>query len=174
MSAPQPPIFYRRLKLHYEVANDCGPVVTLTSPENVADFCTALTRDPQEVMLWIGLDSRKHVIAVQEVFRGTVDSCSVHPRDVFRSALVLASTVAGVILVHNHPSGCCDPSDEDLEFFDTVTEAGELLKIPVIDCLVIARDGAWSRAEDGRIKRPEGYNKELIEPATIASSGWSE
>lgn len=164
------PIEYRRLSLRCDLI-DKSPAVVLDRPERVAAFCSHLLRHPQEVFFWIGLDCRKQVVATQELFIGSVDCCIAHPREVFRNAFVVSPTVAGIILVHNHPSGVCEPSKEDLRFFEDVSEAGKLLRVPVIDCLVVAEDGAWSR-EAGTIVRPAAYMSEL--PHEEEGPWWAE
>lgn len=152
-------INYRRFQITTRISESNTRVV-LDKPEHVAAFAHPLQVSPQEIMLWIAVDCRKNVVAVQDLFRGTVDSCMVHPREVFRDALRLAPTVCGIFLVHNHPSGSCEPSKEDIVFYDKVTAAGKLLQIPVIDCLIVSEDGAWSR-EAGKIDRPKSYTDEL-------------
>jgi len=169
MTPPFPhPLGYRRLRVSCDVIRDDQPSIVLDRPETVAAFCEPLLRSPQEIVLWIGVDCRKAVQAVDELFRGTADRCQVHPRDVFAAALAASPTVSGVILVHNHPSGNCEPSDDDVAFFDRVSEAGELLCIPVLDCFVVAREGWWSR-HAGAVTRPESYRRRLVE-APAASS----
>lgn len=157
------PLRYRRLAVRCEVL-DRAPPVSLTRPEEVAAFCHELLDSPQEVFVWIGLDVRKHVVAVSELFRGTIDACTVHPREIFRSALVLAPTVGGIVVVHNHPSGVSEPSDEDVALFERLAEAGELLRIPLIDALVVAQDGWWSREVGGCVRaRGSGHARDLDE-----------
>lgn len=164
MKLPLPnPLSYRRLDVSMRVCDD-SPPVALSKPECVAAFAHGLLDCPQEVMLWIGVDCRKHVVAVSELFRGTADACLVHPRDVFRNALVMAPTVAGVFLVHNHPSGSIEPSSEDLRFYEQVTAAGQLLRVPVVDCLVVAEEGFWSK-EIGRVERSVNYAAMLPDPS---------
>lgn len=161
-------INYRRFEITTRIIESRKRIV-LDKPELAAAFAHPLQESPQEIMLWIAVDCRKNVVAVQDLFRGTVDSCLVHPRDVFRNALRLAPTVCGVFLVHNHPSGCCEPSQDDIIFYDKVTAAGKLLQIPVIDCLIVSEDGAWSR-EVGKIERPQSYIDEL---KSSAPDAWS-
>lgn len=152
-------LIYRRFHLSTRI-NESRKRVVLTKPEHVAAFAYPLQESAQEIMLWIAVDCQRNVVAVQDLFRGTVDSCIVHPREVFRNALLLAPTVCGVFLVHNHPSGSCEPSREDIKFYDRVSAAGSLLNIPVIDCLIVSEDGAWSR-EAGKISRPASYLQTL-------------
>jgi DNA repair protein RadC len=89
----------------------------------------------QEVFLALGLDIRNRLLDVVEVARGSVASVEVHPREVFRPMVRMAA--AGVVLVHNHPSGDPTPSFEDLELTRRMHAVGELLGIPVVDHVVV-------------------------------------
>jgi DNA repair protein RadC len=99
----------------------------------------------QEVFWVIAINIRNEVIDVVEVARGTVSGVEVHPREVFRAAIRIAA--AGVVLVHNHPSGDPTPSAEDVELTRRLRAAGELTGIPVLDHVVIASRGFRSIAE---------------------------
>jgi DNA repair protein RadC len=148
------PLGYRRLVVSCRVINPGGPTCQLRSPKDAALFCRGLISEGQEVFVAILLDVRKHVIAYQEVFRGTADMCLADPRDIFRAALVIAPTICGLLLVHNHPSGDCSPSDEDVRFADRITDAGALLNIPIIDVMIVAEEGYWSREQGGTSRWP--------------------
>jgi DNA repair protein RadC len=161
------PLEYRRLRLRAEIMDRDGPQAALTRPEAVASFCAPLLDSPQEVFFWLGVDARKRVCAVQELFRGTADSCLVHPREVFMAAVAVPA-VTGVFLVHNHPSGNSNPSDEDLRFFELVSQAGELLQIPVLDCFVLGSEGWWSR-EVGSVRPISGGPAEYVSPVGEAA-----
>jgi len=88
-------------------------------------------------------------------------SVPVSPADVFRCALLMAPTATGMFIVHNHPSGQPDPSDEDRAFFTRVRDLGDALCLPVIDCLIIGERGAWSLEVDGPVRQPAGYERSL-------------
>ena len=81
------------------------------------------------------LDARHHVLAFPEISRGTLSTSLVHPREVFRPAVI--SGAASIIVVHNHPSGDPTPSKEDEVVTRRLARAGEILGIPLIDHLVI-------------------------------------
>lgn len=93
----------------------------------------------QEVFCVIGLDARQCVIEEAEVARGTLDSVSVHPRDVFRPLIRMAAHSG--IVAHNHPSGDPTPSEDDHLLTRRLQEIGDLLGIPILEHVVIARDG---------------------------------
>lgn len=107
---------------------------------------------PQEEFHALLLNTRHRVLREVAVTRGILDASLVHPREVFRLAVVEGA--AGVILVHNHPSGDPTPSPEDRAVTRQLAEAGRALGIPVLDHVIVG-DGAWrSLAEDGGLAVP--------------------
>ncbi len=90
------------------------------------------------------LDARARPIGSECIARGTLTACLVHPREVFAPAL--RRRAAQIVVVHNHPSGDPEPSAEDVELTERLVEAGDLLGIPVVDHLVVARGGHRSLA----------------------------
>ena len=91
------------------------------------------------------LNSRHRVLREVMVTRGTLDASLIHPREVFRSAV--AEGAAGVILVHNHPSGDPTPSAEDRSVTRQLAEAGRAVGIPVLDHVVVGRGSFVSLAD---------------------------
>jgi hypothetical protein len=85
------------------------------------------------------LDSRGRPLGRRQIARGTLTACLVHPREVFAPAI--RARAASVVVVHNHPSGDPTPSAEDLLLTERLREAGELLGIPLVDHIVLGRDG---------------------------------
>ncbi len=120
----------------------------LLSPEHTARFLQARLRDyPYEVFAVLFLDNRHRVLAFEELFRGTIDGASVHPREVVRRALQL--NAAAVILSHNHPSGVAEPSQADQRITTRLREALALVDIRVLDHLVVGDGSCCSMAERG-------------------------
>lgn len=105
-----------------------GDVVTLLKPQ--------LAAEDVEVFVVVTLNKRNDVLSCWEVSRGTLDATLVHSREVFRPAI--ADAAAGIILVHNHPTGDPTPSAEDRTITHTLCKAGVLLDIPVFDHVIIA------------------------------------
>ncbi len=93
------------------------------------------------------LDNRHRLIVHKQLFRGTVDSSSVHPREVLRVALAYGA--AAVILVHNHPSGVAEPSQADELITRRLREALGLVDVRVLDHLIVGGDNVVSFAERG-------------------------
>jgi len=131
---------------HYAEALRAG--AALTSPGETRRFLTAQLRDrPFEVFCCLFLDNRHRLLAYEELFRGTIDGASVHPREVLRQAL--AHNAAAVILAHNHPSGVAEPSQADELITHRLRDALALVDIRVLDHLIIAGPDAVSLAERG-------------------------
>ena len=122
----------------------------LKNPAETRRYLTARLRDyPYEVFACLFLDTRHRVISYEELFRGTIDGASVHPREVVRRAL--QHNAAAVILAHNHPSGIAEPSDADRRITTRLQDALALIDIRVLDHIVIGDQSATSLAERGFI-----------------------
>ncbi len=133
---------------HYAEALRSGPA--LQSPAATREFLIARLRDtPHELFCCLHLDNRHRLIAFEELFRGTIDGASVHPREVVKQAL--ARNAAAMILAHNHPSGVAEPSRADELITRRLREALQLVDIPVLDHLIVAGNSCVSLAERGMI-----------------------
>jgi DNA repair protein RadC len=97
-----------------------------------------LENSPNEQFLIVTLDTKLKPIGCHIITIGTLDASLVHPREVFRHALL--SNASSIILVHNHPSGDCEPSSQDRSVTDRLKRVGELLGITVIDHLIFGVD----------------------------------
>ena len=97
-----------------------------------------LTGLEHEVFGCLFLDSRHQVLAWREMFRGSINRNSVHPREVVKEALTL--NAASVIIAHNHPSGGIQPSKEDLELTRTLTEILKVIDVRVLDHLIVGEE----------------------------------
>jgi DNA repair protein RadC len=86
----------------------------------------------------ISLDAKNQVKFVELISLGTADNCLVHPREVFRRAIINGATK--IIIGHNHPSGDAKPSPEDLEITHQIKEASEILSIPLLDHIIIGEN----------------------------------
>jgi len=123
-----------------------GPL--LASPRAAREFLVARLRDrDHEVFCCLFLDTRHRLICFEELFRGTVDGASVHPREVVKQAL--ARNAASVILAHNHPSGVAEPSHADEIITVRLRDALALVDIRVLDHLIVGDGACTSLAERG-------------------------
>jgi len=120
----------------------------LTSPEATRDFLKLkLYGLPHEVFACLFLDNRHRVIRYEELFQGTIDGSSVHPREVVRR--VMETNAAAVIFAHNHPSGVAEPSQADLRITQRLKDALALIEVRVLDHLIIGEGAGTSLAERG-------------------------
>lgn len=119
----------------------------LESPAQTMRYLSARLRHQlSEVFAVLFLDNRHQVIAYEELFAGTIDGASVHPREVLKRAL--AHNAAAVILAHNHPSGVAEPSAADIGITRRPKDALALIDVRVLDHIVIG-DEVVSLAERG-------------------------
>lgn len=95
------------------------------------------------------LDNRNRLIGLNLVSQGSLSTTVVCPREVFKAAIIV--NTAAVILLHNHPSGCPEPSQEDLSLTRRLCEAGKILGIKVLDHVVIGQEAFYSFADNGRL-----------------------
>jgi DNA repair protein RadC len=125
---------------------DRGPA--LSSPQAVRDYLRLKLQDrPHEVFGVVFLDAQNRVLAVEELFRGTLTQTSVYPREVVKRAL--AHNAAAAIFAHNHPSGIAEPSRSDEALTVALRQALALVDVRVLDHFVIGAGSAMSFAERG-------------------------
>lgn len=120
----------------------------MSSPEATRRYLSIRMRSLRhEVFAVLFLDSQHRLISFEELFRGSIDSCSVHPRQVIERALKL--NAAALILAHNHPSGVAEPSAADRQITERLRQALDLFEIRILDHLVIGEGRPASFAERG-------------------------
>jgi len=137
----------------------CGPVlpgravrVCMTRPEKPSrplqssiDVCRLLrgaVNTDRESFYALHLDTQNRVLGIEEIARGGLDSVEVHPREVFKSAIL--GNAAAIIVAHNHPSGNAEPSNADLQMTQRLIRAAEVLGVPVRDHVIVAAEGCTS------------------------------
>ncbi len=124
--------------------------IAISSPEDVLRHFRFLFKDQVRerfAVLW--LNSANVVTGFETITEGILNSSLVHPREVFRGAIV--ATCASLILMHNHPSGNAEPSAEDVQITKQIVEAGKIIGIPVHDHIIFADQLYTSFAERGLI-----------------------
>jgi DNA repair protein RadC len=120
----------------------------LTSPDLTRDYlCSRLRHRDREVFLVLFLDNRHRLLAGEELFAGTLDGATVHPREVARRALAL--NAAAVIAAHNHPSGVAEPSAADRAVTRRLRDALELVDVRLLDHFIVGDGRPVSLAELG-------------------------
>ena len=117
--------------------------------ESALALMTTLQDQPGEVFAILCLSTKHRVIAYHEVSRGTLDATLVHPREVFKAALL--ANAAAIILTHNHPSGDPSPSADDVQLTRRLVDAGALLGVDVLDHIIVGDGRYYSFKEAGRL-----------------------
>ncbi len=125
---------------------------SLSSSSAAAAVAVELLKDsPSEEFVAIMLDCKLKLIGANVVTRGTLDASLVHPREAFRAAII--ANASAVIFAHNHPSGDCTPSREDMSVLSQMEVAGKHLGISVHDSIVVNSDGEWVSCAQYRVSR---------------------
>ncbi|MCZ7603670.1 MAG: DNA repair protein RadC [Melioribacteraceae bacterium] len=118
----------------------------ITSPKEIAELYIPLLRDElQEKFYVVCLSSSNRIIKHELLFVGTLNASLVAPREIFKTAL--ANNSANIILMHNHPSGNPEPSQEDISITRKISEAGKVLEIQIFDHIIIAGNSYISFVE---------------------------
>lgn len=116
-------------------------------PEDVYELMYDLQLEAKEHFIALHLDGKNQIICIDRVSTGSLNQSVVHPREVFKGALL--SSAAALILVHNHPSGDPDPSRDDIEITRRLHEAGDLVGIKVLDHIIVGERRFTSFVEKG-------------------------
>lgn len=120
-----------------------GDRVLITSPQDVADQVHYKMVGLEQEELWILLlDSRNQLIRTDQLYRGSLNSSSVRPAEIYKSGI--RHNAASLIIVHNHPSGDPSPSPEDIQLTRMLIEAGKMLELPILDHVIIGARGLTS------------------------------
>jgi DNA repair protein RadC len=115
---------------------------TIAGPYDVADVARAILPSDREGFAVMHLDARHRVKSVELVSVGTVNASLVHPREVFKAA-ILAGAVS-IVAAHNHPSGDPEPSDEDYTITRRLVAAGDIVGIGLLDHVIVTQTGSVS------------------------------
>ncbi len=119
---------------------------SMTSPSCVREYVhSRLKGRPHEMFCCLYLNTQNQVIEFEELFRGTIDSASVYPREVVKQAL--NHNAKSIIAVHNHPSGHAEPSHADIAITKRLHQALELIDIQLLDHIIVAGNRVISMAE---------------------------
>lgn len=132
-----------RLALIKEPSAQSHPIYC---PADIEKFVEPLIFNAEEQFVAFHIDCKSQVIGYQIVSHGTLTASLVHPREVFKAALL--SNAHALIVAHNHPAGSLIPSPEDLEVTETLIKAGQLLQVSVIDHIIVSSNGLYSLREN--------------------------
>jgi DNA repair protein RadC len=121
----------------------------IRSMGDIATHAVDLREKKKEHLVAFFLNARHQLIVKETISIGTLTASLAHPREIFAPAIGKAA--AGIILVHNHPSGDPSPSDEDVRLTKRITQAGHIMGIELIDHLIIAENGCYSFKQSGAL-----------------------
>ncbi len=125
-----------------------NPITKIASAEDVYNyFKDKLSSEKQENFYVLILNIKNQIIKEEFISRGILDSSIIHPREIFKPAI--KNSASKIILVHNHPSGNANPSEEDIEITKKLIEAGKMIDIKILDHVIIGDGKWWSWVEDG-------------------------
>ncbi len=144
-------------KSHLEVVKDKGVYLDvnnkITSPSDVVDMAKALfpelSYQVEERFIAIFLDTKNKYLNAEVISIGSINSSIVHPREVFKRALLYNS--ASIVCIHNHPSGETAPSREDNMITDRLKEIGQLIGINFLDHIIIGEDSYYSYKAENKL-----------------------
>lgn len=110
--------------------------------------CLNAQYNPDSEEVWIlALNSQMRLIRKEMLFRGTVDHCLLHPRDIFR--FLVRNNASSFIMAHNHPSDDCLPSEQDLAMTRKIYRLSQAIQIPMNDHIILSSDAYFSMADHG-------------------------
>ena len=125
-----------------------------SSPRQVADLMREEAQADREAFWVLHLNTQNAIIEKELVSLGTLDASYVHPREVFKKAIILSTKA--IITAHNHPSGNPLPSNNDQQVWDKLKASGDLLDIPVLDNLIITPTGAYYSDKERNVVNLKG------------------
>lgn len=124
--------------------------ITINSPKDIAEMLMIEMADlNQEVLKLIVLSTKNKIIKVKDVFKGTLNSSLIHPREIYCEAI--KSSGASIIICHNHPSGDPNPSEEDINITLRLIECGKIIGINLLDHIIVGDKKYLSLKEKGII-----------------------
>lgn len=116
------------------------------SPEDAANYLEDMSILPQEHFDVLYLSTKNQLISRKNIFRGTLNSSIVHPRDVYREAFRV--NAASIVVAHNHPSGDPTPSREDIEVTKRLKDVGETMGVDLLDHVIIGSNGRFKSLKE--------------------------
>lgn len=120
----------------------------INSPSVASEMMLEEARADREAFWVLHLNTAHRVIEKELVALGSLDAAIVHPREVFKKAIL--NSANAIITIHNHPSDSLSPSDNDKEIWDKLNKAGEIIGIEVLDNLIITPSGKYYSEREGK------------------------
>ena len=126
---------------------NCHNTARIINPRDVVPFVRSYSMYQKEYFLTVTLNGGHEVIQIRVASVGTVSKAIVHPREIFSEAI--KENAAAIIVCHNHPSGNCTPSDEDIKTTSVLMEAADILGIALLDHVIFDKTSYFSFVENG-------------------------
>ena len=141
-------LFVTKLKemIKMEILREIRDEYTINNKDDTEQYLKEFFNEDREHFIVLGLDSKNKVIYREIAHIGTLNSAIIHPREVFKKAIIMSCS--SIITAHNHPSGNSKPSEDDLKIQRTLIKCGKLLQIKIRDNLIIGKNGINSIMED--------------------------
>jgi DNA repair protein RadC len=114
-----------------------------------SEFAQSLLKSDREKFICLHLNVKNQIVSFEVVSTGSLVSSIVHPREVYKGAIL--SNSASVIFMHNHPSGDPEPSIDDMEITNRLKKAGDILGIDVLDHIIVSSGGFYSFRQNNKI-----------------------
>ena len=124
-----------------------NPITRVSSPKDIYGTIRKYGKKKQEHFIVICLNGAHQVIKVKVITIGVLNRCLVHPREVFRPAIINNS--ASIIIAHNHPSGTLTPSPNDDKLTAKIKQGLKIFDITLMDHIILSKDGYYSYADEG-------------------------
>jgi DNA repair protein RadC len=131
---------YETLTVKEDITEYLKPGTRYTAPSQVYETFSFLMKETKEQFITLHLDGKNRIICMDLVSIGSLNQSIVHPREVFKTALL--SNAAALILIHQHPTGDPTPSSEDIAITRRLKEAGEIIGVKVLDHVIVG-DGEY-------------------------------
>jgi DNA repair protein RadC len=136
------------MELH-ELEEKYEKKVIIKNPDTVFKEMRDIKSWNKEAFVGFYLDTRSKVISREIISIGILNSTIVHPREVFRTAIIRNANA--IIIAHNHPSGNFEPSIKDVEITKQLKESGEIIGIKLFDHVIVSKDGYYSFSQEGKL-----------------------
>ena len=136
------------MELH-ELEEKYEKKVIIKDPDTVFREMSDIKKWNKEVFVGFYLDSQSKVISREIISIGILNSVIVHPREIFRTAIIRNANA--IIVAHNHPSGNLEPSSEDIEITKKLRQSGDIIGIKLFDHVIVSNEGYYSFSDRGKL-----------------------
>lgn len=137
------------IQLSTNIHKNARSLTRVSGPDDIFDLFGDMAHLDREHFRSVILNTKNRILGIKTISIGSLNSSFVHSREVFKSAIELSAQA--IVLVHNHPSGICDPSPEDITVTHRLEDAGKIIGINVLDHVIIGHDSYYSMSEMGQL-----------------------